>query len=427
MFRLYFSKIFILILVIITFQQCINYTQSEKRSAKFIEIAKAYEQIGEYSNALTYYQQAYYLIPKIQWAEKVGSLYLKNHQYKAGLLWFKKQFKKVNVSQPLYATYARLLMYNDEYSSAKRYFEKSTLYIDEKQFYLKSCDSSIYWSTKPNHFHVENLGKVNSQYSDISPAFYQNELVFSSSREGVIIRKRTGGQNQPYYNLYKTKREGNNWLKPSIFSMNLNTFHHEGAMAFSEDFSEIYLTRGGTRMYKQQEVQYLKLYKSVSDGNTWSKPSYFVLNDSTASFGHPCMAFHDEIFLFASDLADGYGGTDLYICFKKEEGWSMPINLGPEINTSKDELYPYLTSNGSLFFSSNGHIGMGGFDLYKSKLVNGEWIPAKNLESPINTSFDDFSLIINDSTNIGYFSSNRLGGKGAEDIYQLEVNPSFFH
>jgi hypothetical protein len=243
----------------------------------------------------------------------------------------------------------------------------------------------------------------------------------------MIIRKKIGERNQPYYNLYSTSQQGRTWTKPMKFSSILNTFHHEGAVTFSKDFKDIYITRGGTKTYKDQEIHYLKLYKSSHNGTNWSKPSYFLLNDSTASFGHPHLALNDKVFLFASDLLDGYGGTDLYICFKEENGWTLPINLGPNINTKEDELYPFLTDKGVLFFSSNGHIGMGGFDLYKSKLINGEWSPAKNLEKPINTSFDDFSFIVNDSTKIGYFSSNRLGGKGAEDLYQVEVTSSLFH
>lgn len=422
----FFKKILVLFLFV--FIGCKNnYQGNIKKSNKYIKIAQAYEEVGQYTNALEYYQQAYYLTERIQYAEKASDLFIKSHQYKEGLLWLNGQFRKTRVPQALYSIYARLLIYNEEYSSAKRYLVKSNFDSLTKQFWLQSCDSAIHWEKYPQTYRIRNLQKINSSYSDISPVFFQdNKLVFTSSREGIIIRKKVGERNQPYYNLYSASQQGNTWTKPMKFSNILNTFHHEGAVTFSKDFQDIYITRGGTKNYKDQEIHYLKLYKSSYNNITWSKPSYFVLNDSTASFGHPYLGLNDKAFLFASDLPNGYGGTDLYICFKEEDGWTSPINLGPNINTKEDELYPFLTDKGILFFSSNGHIGMGGFDIYKSKLINGEWTLAKNLEKPINTSFDDFSFIINDSTKIGYFSSNRLGGKGAEDLYEIEVTSSLF-
>ncbi len=430
MFLHYFSKsTFILLFFIFPFFSCVNtFQNNEKKVAKYIKIGDAYEEVGQYTNALQYYQQAYDLTERIQYAEKIGELFIKSHQYKNGLLWFNSQFRITRVPQALYSIYSRLLIYNKEYSSAKRYLTKSKLDSLTKQFWIQSCDSALHWSKNRQDYVIRNLRKINSPYSDISPTFFKNnKLVFTSSREGIIIRKKVGEQNQPYYNLYSTTQQGQTWTKPIKFSNVLNTFHHEGAVTFSKDFQEVYITRGGTRTYKDQEIHYLKLYKSSYNGTNWSKPSYFLLNDSTASFGHPHLALNDKVFLFASDLPTGYGGTDLYICFKEENGWTLPVNLGPNINTQQDELYPFLTEKGILFFSSNGHIGMGGFDIYKSKLINGEWMKAKNVECPINTSFDDFSFIVNDSIKIGYFSSNRLGGKGAEDLYEVEVTSSLFH
>ncbi|MCP4521173.1 MAG: tetratricopeptide repeat protein [Cytophagales bacterium] len=390
-----------------------------KRAEKYATIAQAYEEIGEYTNALEYYQQAFYLVDRIQWAQKIGELYIESHQYKEGLLWFNKNYR-TNVTKPLYHIYAQLLMYNDQHKRAIRYFKTSNLAPDDKKFWLQSCDSAIYWLKNPDSHIVKNLYKVNSPYSDISPSFYKNELVFSSSREGIIIKKKTGAQNQPHYNLYSTKqKENKSWKKPKIFSLTLNTSHHEGGVCFSKDFQTIYFTRGGTKMYKNQEVEYLKLYKSERENGAWKKPKHFIMNDSTASFGHPFLGGDDDIFLFASDIPEGYGGTDLYICFKDKDGWSLPINLGPNINTEKDELYPFICSDGFLFFSSNGHIGMGGFDLYKSRLKDGKWTRPKNLGYPINTSYDDFSFVMNNSTKTGFFSSNRPKGKGSEDLYEI--------
>jgi hypothetical protein len=130
------------------------------------------------------------------------------------------------------------------------------------------------------------------------------------------------------------------------------------------------------------------------------------------------------VFVFSSNISGGYGGTDLYISFKNDIGWTKPENLGPIINTPENEYYPFLTDKGDLYFTSDGHIGLGGYDIFVAKFSAQGWTKVENLKTPINSSFDDLSFIISPNMAYGYFSSNRRGGKGKEDLYEFVLNPN---
>jgi peptidoglycan-associated lipoprotein len=147
--------------------------------------------------------------------------------------------------------------------------------------------------------------------------------------------------------------------------------------------------------------------------------------DSNTTLGHPTISEDETTLIFSSDLSGGYGGKDLWIVKQQKRGkWSDPVNLGPAVNTSNDEMFPFLHSDGTLYFASTGHIGMGGFDIFKSYLdENGNYSSITNLKYPVNTSGHDFGMIIEKSGERGYLTSDRKGGKGGDDIYQFELPP----
>jgi outer membrane protein OmpA-like peptidoglycan-associated protein len=154
------------------------------------------------------------------------------------------------------------------------------------------------------------------------------------------------------------------------------------------------------------------------------------LNFSSDSFtcGHPSLSKDGQVMYFASDMPGGYGGKDLYFVTysKRSKEWGDPVNLGPTINTAGDEVYPFIHEDGTLYFSSNGHIGLGGTDIYFSKGSATDWSTPLNMKSPINSGGDDFSLILSKDKESGYFTSNREGGKGQDDIYRFYMTPLVF-
>jgi peptidoglycan-associated lipoprotein len=166
------------------------------------------------------------------------------------------------------------------------------------------------------------------------------------------------------------------------------------------------------------------IYVSKRKGKLWGEPQLVQIKvDSNTTIGHPALSEDESVLIFAADMLGGYGGKDLWLTQKeKRNKWSDPINLGPMVNTPGDEMFPFLHTDGIVYFSSNGHIGMGGMDIYKtSQDENGAYTLPVNLKSPLNSSADDFSMIIEKEGERGYLTSNRDGGKGGDDIYQFEL------
>jgi tetratricopeptide (TPR) repeat protein len=274
-------------------------------------------------------------------------------------------------------------------------------------------DSAITWKKKPTvriHNHSSN-----SASSDISAIEYQKSLLFSSNREGVFIKRKNQTDGEPFYNfLITTAASG----KTHLFSEKINSGEHDFAPSLTAKEDTLYFTRRKTGVANNKPYYYFKLYCSEKKEGKWTPAYQFILNDSTHSYAYPFLDEKNNIFYFASDMPGGYGGWDLYICIRKDSLWSEPINLGPEINTNKNEIYDIL------FFSSNGHFSLGGFDIFKTSFQKGKWCTPQNLKMPINSGADDIAISFSSNHKKAWFVSNRPGGKGQEDIYEID-NPEF--
>lgn len=401
---------------------------SQKSFEKDLQVAEAYMEIEEYENAMHYYQKAYTKHKSTEVCRKIAHCALLKHDYKTAELYF-RQLKNIKdrLSSDVF-NYAKVLHYNSQWKEASLYFnqyQKLNPSDSTKTFNLiASCDSALKWSLEKSICEVSNLSKINSEYSDIAPAFYKEGILFCSSREINIIQKKEGSSGLPFYDFYFSKENSKSrWNVPVVFSSELNTGDHEGPATFNSSFTEIYFTRCEDRQKfsSNNTTNHLKLYKSTKKSLGWSAPESFMFNDSSCSFAHPSISKNGKIFFFASDKPGGYGGSDLYVSFQLDSVlWSIPVNLGPSINTVQNELYPFfLEEEGLLYFASNGHAGMGGFDIYLAELDGKDWINITNLKPPINSSYDDFSFIITHNKEYAFFSSNRSGGMGKEDIYKV--------
>ncbi len=309
--------------------------------------------------------------------------------------------------------YIRCLMANEQYQKAKQRLALQPTDTLNANL-IASCDSAIIWKNNPT-CQVVNLSAVNSIYSEMAPAPYKDGIVFCTNRTGVSIQKQSERDGLPLYDLYTTTpNEKGLWAKPALFSSKLNSSQNEGPLCFNHTGDTVYFSRN----YESSSQSHLKMYRSTKVGNRWSKPQSFMLNDTSASFAHPSISTDGKLFFFTSNMKGGFGGTDIYVCVLIDSSWSMPINLGSAINTAGNEIFPSVNLEGNLHFASDGHIGMGGFDVYISKQINGEWQSAENLKSPINSSADDFGYV-KSQTGKAYFTSNRIGGKGDDDIYEV--------
>jgi len=411
-----------LILSIIFYTSVVSLGQFQ--SQKDFEIGLAYKEVKQYANAIYYFEKAWSSRKSYYYAREIAETYFKLRNFDQAYYWQKKVIRKIK-SEKEKLLFFEILIANNKYENAKTYLDRFQS-DSEKLWYkniMQQVDSALLWKKTP-FGEIQNLKEINTAYSEISPTFYETGIVFSSNRESTIIKKKDGKSGFAYFDLYIAYGYREELDKPRYFSGVLNSSGHEAGICFNTDFQDIYFTRTestqGKNINKSNENR-MKIYKSQKENGVWNKPIKFLMNDSLNSFGQPFLSADEELFFFSSNLPGGYGGADLYVAKRIDSlNWTKPVNLGPEVNTSANEMNPYFGEDEILYFSSNGHFSMGGYDLYSSSLSEGKWLEPKNLKYPANSSGDDFSIHWLD-LECAYISSNRKGGKGAEDIYYFKI------
>ncbi|WP_243641649.1 OmpA family protein [Maribacter algicola] len=277
-------------------------------------------------------------------------------------------------------------------------------------------------------FDIRNL-EINSEYSEFSPAFFeQDKVVFASAKDSSVYTTRLyKWDNQPYLDLYTAKlNEESQELRDAIkFSKKINTKYHEAAVTFTPDNNTMFFTRNnyGKKLRRDSKgINHLKIYKSVKVDGEWAEATEVPFNSDSYSTGHPVLSPDGKKMYFVSDMPGSIGETDIFVVDLKEDGsFSEPRNLGPGINTAKREMFPFVNGE-KLYFSSDGYVGMGGLDVYEAAFnEDGGFMEVKNMGKPINSNKDDFSYIVNEEKQMGYFASNRDGGKGFDDIYSFKT------
>ncbi len=281
-------------------------------------------------------------------------------------------------------------------------------------------------------YEVKNLA-VNSEYSDFSPIYYTNEkVVFASAKDSSFFHTRKYKWNdQPYLDLYvaKVNKESLELKNATKLSKKINTKYHEASVAFSPDNNTMYFTRNnynkkntGKKLRRDKKgINHLKIYVSNKIDGEWTTAVELPFNSDNYSTGHPALSPDGKQLYFVSDMPGSIGQTDIFVVDVLENGtFSKPRNLGPEINTEKREMFPFINEN-KLYFSSDGHTGIGGLDIFEAVYDDEEGFrDALNLGQPINSNLDDFSYIVDKKNQTGYFASNRKGGKGDDDIYSFK-------
>jgi len=267
---------------------------------------------------------------------------------------------------------------------------------------------------------VFSLPVPNTSEREFSPVMYQDRFLFVSSRFGAGMPDPVTGE--AYFDLFAMPmKKGFPSGRAKSFSPDLNTNLHEGPCCFSSDGKTIYFTRsnqdkGSPVLDSRGKIQLQVCQASWNPRGFWENAQVLPLHKGSGSCMHPSLSPNGEKLYFASDRPGGYGGFDIYFSEKEDGAWSDPVNLGPEINSSGNEAFPYMPGNGVLFFASNGHEGLGGLDLFMIDISSNRWGPLLNLGTPINSAADDFGIVLKDYTS-GFFSTNRPGGRGKDDLY----------
>ncbi len=397
----------------------------------------------QYFNAIELYKQAYTKVKKADAKARIlfrtGDAYHQINDLKGAETYYSKAIK-AKYPDPI-----AILNLADVLKAQQKYPEAIVEYNNYKKEMpsdvrgengVKSCELAQQWkdakNTPETRLKVDNMALLNSKESDFSPAYSDKKytsLIFTSTRQGATgAIDITNGQN--HSDLYEAKLDKNGkWSTPAPLVAALVSKMNEASVSVSKKGDVMFMTRCPEAKGKSLKCQ---LYVCKKQGPAWAEPELLPFNVDSVSFAHPAINVAGDILYFTSKLAGGYGGKDIWMSTynKKDKAWGQPVNLGPSINTAGDEMYPYMADDDkTLYFSSNYHLGMGGLDIFKAeKAADGKFTKApENLKSPMNSAGDDFGIIFEGKKIKGYFTSNRDGGKGSDDIYSFILPPLNFN
>jgi hypothetical protein len=264
-------------------------------------------------------------------------------------------------------------------------------------------------------------------YDEFSPVFYKGGIVFCSDQSDNSLVSYKGGQNRLFKIFFVTKKGSSGWTHPKILAKEITSAFNDGPATFNENGNIIYYSRNNSIENALRNISdtsnKLGIYSAELVDGIWTNIKPFTYNNPLYSFCTPALTPDGERIYFSSDMPGGYGGMDLYYCDKRNSDWDKPVNLGPVINTPKNESFPFASRFGKLFFASDGHKGFGGKDLFYTQEINKEWITPVHLDSAINSTADDFGIVIDSTYENGYFSTNR---QKTDDIFSFSLAPVEF-
>jgi outer membrane protein OmpA-like peptidoglycan-associated protein len=328
--------------------------------------------------------------------------------------------------------YASILRENEKYEESEEWMKKyANMNVTDSRGKMHMKEKGSYQRlVKENPaFSIKNLA-INSEEQDFAPIFYKDQVVFASSREGTKpIRRRWNWNRLPFLDVYIADKNADHSLSnAAVLDGKINKKFHEGPVAFNPAGDFMVFTRNNYDGESSKGVIRLQLFSSKLVDGKWATPEALPFNDNEYSVGHATISNDGKWLYFASNMAGGIGGVDIYRAEIKEDGsYGSAINMGSRVNTEGDEMFPFVHAGSEmLFFSSNGRVGLGGQDVFLAQLKEDQSIgKVMNIGAPVNTSSDDFALILNADQSMGYFSSNRDGGKGSDDIYSFDLAKPF--
>lgn len=274
------------------------------------------------------------------------------------------------------------------------------------------------------NYSVENMTDINTEYLDYCAVPYGSGVMFTSARGGkrvfVCDQDLVTGR---FSDLYFAKEDAEGrFFSPDMVSGDINGKYHDGAPTFTPDGKTMIFSRNNRDGQSKAGLVDLKIYSAQLNRGRWEEAKELSFNSDDFSNCHPTLSADGNLLFFSSNRPGGYGGMDIYVVKKAGENWGSPINLGPNVNSAEDEIFPFLTASNILYFSSNGWKGMGGLDVYSVQMEGMEASYLLPLPAPINSAYDDFAYTSDKRERKGYLTSNRPGGKGQDDIYRWNFN-----
>jgi len=434
---------FFLLLVVVAFSTSIVSAQPK------LQLAKEMKLNYEFVKAIELYKD-YFKTSLAGTNEKrdMAACYMMINDTRSAEEWLSKVISDPGHTAEDILHYADVLKSNGKYAEAivqyRNYGQKNQTASEKSDAKIHSCEQALVWINDPVYFDVFNAETFNSANSDFGLINYDKGFLLTSDRKlkgkTYTAEEIYGWTGNPYLKLLYIKDKNSQNVVPEEMEV-LNNKYHNGPGVFDTGSSSIYFTR--TKMVRltkkpvnsdptswydnsttKDYINRLEIYVSQKANGKWQPPVEFQYNNvQSYSVGHPALTPDGNTLYFVSDMPGGFGGSDIYFCEKLPDGkWSAPKNAGSSINTEGKEVFPYVATDGTLYFSSDGLSGMGGLDMFSATGSKDNWTRPENLKYPFNSPKDDFSIIYTGDGS-GYFSSNREGGKGEDDIYSFTAAP----
>ena len=420
------KKYILLCLIIICFSFD-SYAQNSKTAAgdkkydsyAYIDAIKTYERVAEKG----YKSEDMF--------KKLGNSYYFNSDFDGAAKWYGELFAmNTSVEPEYYYRYAQSLKSTGQIDKANKILsEFNAKFKNDNRGKLYQEDVNYLDQIKANsgRYTIEDAG-INSKYSDYGSFVYDNKIYFASARDtGNFSQRKHKWTNEYFTNLYFADVDATTGksVKVNKFKTSINTKFHESSPAFTKDGKTVYFTRNnyvnGKKGKDENKITLIKIYKATLDNNgKWGNSIELPFNSDNYSVGHPALSADEKTLYFASDMPGTFGQSDIYKVSINGESYGAPQNLGTSINTEGKETFPYVTSENEIYFASDGHPGLGGLDVFVGNIEdNGTISNIQNVGSDINSPKDDFAYNIDPVSRRGYFSSNKDGGQGSDDIYKF--------
>ena len=429
----------------------VSYTDAKAQYV--LKEADEHYELFDYTSAIALYKKALDKKTTFHATERLAECYRLTRSYAEAENWY-AQVIAFPEHEPVHVfRYAELLQNNRNYAEAKKQYERyAAMPVETNEALLRariaSCDSALIWIENPGEAIITGKSDLNTEYSDWGAVPYGDMLLFASDREAAELiaetvsrrpflrfdrgktpdRKRYGWTGHKYYRLYQSD-DGS----VERFPIKTNTDYHICAVSATADGKELFfaLTRLPEKLGKTKRgvpsTITIEIFSVKKEGDNWSAPVPFRYNNELNwSVSDPYITADGQTLYFSSDMDGGLGGTDIYVCHRLDDGsWGEAENLGPEINTAADERTPALDQKGNLYFSSKGHAGLGGLDIFKAAVSGAagsgdSFSSPRNMGYPVNSSHDDLTFrYFTEET--GYLTSDRKEGQGDDDIYYFTI------
>jgi outer membrane protein OmpA-like peptidoglycan-associated protein/tetratricopeptide (TPR) repeat protein len=419
----------ILIVLLVFFIQFLSAQEQD------LKLAKIYFDRTYYSKAIPLYANAIQEKRSLEVVRNLADSYYFTNDFAAALKLYSYLVRTYgqNLEEEYYFRYIQTLKAAGDYAEANAILRK---YLTEKNNIdavvqlEKDTEELENISAIGNRFEIKNL-PINTKYSEFGSVKKGDLLVFSSIRSNKDLFDKVYPWNNENYLDLNTIPLQNLIAGDSIttsFSKEINTNMHESNAVFTKDGKTMYFTRNnfkkGKRAKNKQKISKLQIYSAELIDGKWTNITSLPFNSDDYSTEHPALSLDEKTLYFASDMPGSLGSFDLFSVKINNGTFETPKNLGATINTTKKEQFPFVANDNKLYFSSNGHFGYGMMDVFVSEMKGDSFSRPLNVGLPVNSGYDDFAFNIDAQTKTGYFSSNRLEGKGSDDIYDLkEIKP----